>query len=324
MKARIFLRLTLALCLAAITVCASAQTTIPAQDDTWTTTSGTQVDFSNFGNINLGQLLGSPPTSSVVTFNGVPLNSSLGLADTLLSRGSATVSSSFSATLSLKALHLASSPDITLQDGRVYHIDVTLATQDGGGEMDLTSTSSDGGTFNSSFVVTPIFTLTNVYDSSEAAHTINCLTDTQYSCSFPMHGSGNWLLTSSSGFDPQSQGIPTVPSGVQIGNYTTVGRARYGGIQAGCGGTRAAGYHCGQQDQNAEAEGFMGEAAGHHTKPPNDCASSGSSPSPSPSPSPTPIGTKTVSSATVIPKTGTASTTLIDQQQLSTICATTQ
>src|SRR5690348_8894739 len=102
-----------ALLLAAIAALPASAQTIPAEDDTWITGSNTKVDFSNFGNINLGQLLGSPPVSSVVTFTGVPLNSSLGKADTLLSRGAVTVSDSFSATLSLKALNLASSPDIT-------------------------------------------------------------------------------------------------------------------------------------------------------------------------------------------------------------------
>ena len=35
----------------------------------------------------------------------------------------------------------------------------------------------------------------------------------------PMGGSGNWVQTSSTGFDPQSMGIPIVPSGVQIGGF---------------------------------------------------------------------------------------------------------
>jgi hypothetical protein len=267
-------------------VSAHAQT-IPAEDDTWITGNSTQVDFSNFGNLNLGQLFGSPPVNSVVTFAGAPLNSALGMADTLVSRGSATVNpainGTFSATLSLKALNMVSSPDLALRDGRVYHITVTLATQGNGGQMDFTTTSAEGGTFNSSFVVTPIFTFTNVNNSSDV-HTINCLTNSSVSCSFPMNGSGNWLLSSSSGFDPQSQGIPIVPSGVQVGGYTTVGRARFGGIQAGCGGTKSTGYSCGQ-NQELHGAGSIGQAI-HGTKPPNDCAS----PSPSPSPTPTPGG----------------------------------
>lgn len=280
MKGHTLLRLMpAALLFAAMAAASASAQTIPAEDDTWTTGSGTQVDFANFGNINLGQLLGSPPTSTVVNFAGTPLNSSLGQADTLVARGSVTVSDSFSGTLSLKGLSLASSPDLRLQDGRVYHITVTLATQDGGGQMDFTRTSSDGGTFNSSFVVTPIFTLTNVNNPSDGPYSINCLTDTTKSCSFTMHGSGNWVLTSSTGFDPQSQGIPTVPSGVTVGSYTTVGRPRYGGVQVGCNHTS-----CGQND---ELHGIIGQAAGHNVSPPNDCAKS-SPPPPGPGPSPTP------------------------------------
>src|SRR5262249_22080425 len=175
--------LMLAILVVAISVSANAQTLGP-QDDTWTTGDGTQVDFSNFGNLDLGKLLGSPPVSTVVTFAGVPLDPSIGQADTLLARGGVTINAQFSATLTLQALNLVASHDLVLQDGRVYHVVVTLATQDGGGQMDFTLTSPDGGTYSSSFVVTPIFTLTNVYDSTEPWHSINCLTDAQYGCSF--------------------------------------------------------------------------------------------------------------------------------------------
>src|SRR5437764_2542187 len=217
MKSSTLLRLTFgALLLAAMAALPATAQNIPAEDDTWITGGNTKVDFSNFGNIDIGKLLGSPPVSSVVTFTGAPLNSSLGKADTLLSRGAVTVSDSFSATLSLKALSLASSPDVTLQDGRVYHLTATLATQDGGGQLDFTRTSSDGGTYNSSFIVTPILTFTNVNDPSEPPHSINCLTDSNSSCSFPMHGAGNWLLPSQSCLDHQWQCRPGVPSGIQL------------------------------------------------------------------------------------------------------------
>ena len=42
------------------------------------------MDFSNFGKMSISQLLGSQPVNSIVSFTGVPLNSSLGLADTLV------------------------------------------------------------------------------------------------------------------------------------------------------------------------------------------------------------------------------------------------
>jgi hypothetical protein len=304
-----YLRMTLAtlLFVAVAAVSATAQT-IGAEDDTWVTGSGTQVDFSNFGNVNITQLLGSQPVNSVVSFTGVPLSSSLGQADTLVSRGSVTISDRFSATLSIKGLSLASSPDLTLQDGRVYHVTATLATQNDTGTMNFTSTSSEGGTFSSSFTVTPILTFTNVNNSSDV-HTVNC-GDPSAACSFPISGSGNWVQTSSTGFDPQSQGIPIVPSGVQIGGYTTVGRPRYGGIQVGCGGTKSTGYGCGQNNE-LHGEGSVGQAI-HGTKPPNDCASSSPSPSPSPTPksSPTRVSSATKQSALV-------------QDQAVALCATT-
>ena len=61
-----------------------------------------------------------------------------------------------------------------------------------------------------------------------------------------------------------------MPSGVQIGGYTTVGKPRFGGVQVGCGGTHSTGYGCGQNNE-LHGEGSIGQQL-HGTKPPNDCA----------------------------------------------------
>jgi hypothetical protein len=325
-----YLRSTLAILMfAAVTLGpANAQTFTPA-DDTWVTGSGTQVDFSNFGNANIAQLLGSAPNNNVVSFTGVPLNrTSLGLADTLVSRGSVTIppiGGQTTATLSIKGLALGSSPDVTLQDGRVYHVAVSLATQSDTGSITFNTTTAEGGTFNSSFTVTPIFTFTNVNNPNEAAHTLNCA-DPAQACSFPINGSGNWVKTSSTGFDPQSVGIPTVPAGVAVGGYTTVGRSRFGGIQVGCGGTKSAGYGCGF-NQEMHGQGSIGQAL-HGTKPPTDCALPAPSPTPVPQPSPTPVPppsgggcastTGTISCAATVPGARTitkqGSGTVVQQQ----------
>jgi hypothetical protein len=310
-----YLRITVAtLLFAAVAVVSAHAQNLGAEDDTWVTGSGTQVDFANFGTVNVTQLLGSQPVNSVVSFTGVPLSSSLGQADTLVARGSTTVSDRFSATLSLKGLALGSSPDMALQDGRVYHVAVTLSNQNGTGQINFTTTTSEGGTFSSSFTVTPILTFTNVNDPSEAAHTVNCA-DASAACSFPINGSGNWVLTSSTGFDPQSQGIPVVPSGVQIGGYTTVGHPRFGGAQVGCGGTKSTGYGCGQNNE-LHGEGSAGQAI-HGTKPPQDCAKN---PSPAPSPTPVPIGSK-VYAARVAKQPATGAAVL--QTQTDTLCVAT-
>jgi hypothetical protein len=302
-----YLRMTLVtLLFAAVTAVSANAQTIAAEDDTWITGNGTQVDFSNFGNVNITQLLGSQPVNSVVSFIGVPLNSSLGLADTLVARGSATIADRFSATLSIKGLGLGSSPDMTLQDGRVYHVAVSLATQSDTGTINFTTTTSEGGTFSSSFTVTPILTFTNVNPPNDA-HRVDC-SDPSAACSFPMGGAGNWVQTSSTGFDPQSQGIPIVPSGVQIGGYTTVGRPRFGGIQVGCGGTKSTGYGCGQNNE-LHGEGSIGQQI-HGTKPPNDCATN---PQPAPSPTPVPIGSIGAAQVKKQPATGAAFT--VDRAQ---------
>jgi hypothetical protein len=171
---------------------------------------------------------------------------------------------------------------MTLQDGRVYHVTATLSDQTGAGQINFTTTTSEGGTYSSSFTVTPILTFTNVNNANDV-HTIDCSSS---ACSFPINGSGNWVQTSTTGFDPQSQGIPVVPSGVQVGGYSTVGRPRSGGIQVGCGGTKSTGYGCGQNNE-LHGEGSAGQAI-HGTKPPNDCAQA---PPPPPAPSPTPVPT---------------------------------
>jgi hypothetical protein len=304
-----------------IAVSANAQS-IPAEDDTWITGSGTQVDFNNFGNVNITQLLGSTPTNSVVSFAGVPLNSSIGLADTLVYRQAFTVPSlnnTTTAGLSIKGLSLASSPDLTLSDGRVYHVTATLATQNDTGTISLTTTTSEGGTFNSSFTVTPILTFTNVNNSSDV-HTVDC-SQTSNACSFALGGSGNWVKTSSTGFDPQSMGIPVVPSGVQVGAYTTVGRPRYGGVQVGCGGTKSSGYGCGQNNE-LHGEGSVGQAI-HGTKPPNDCAGSGPAPAPSPTPVPTSGGCATTTPGGGCTASSPRTTTHATATATTSLCATT-
>ena len=95
-------RTLITLLFAAVTVVSANAQTIGAEDDTWITGSGTQVDFSNFGKISISQLLGSQPVNSIVSFTGVPLSSSLGSADTLVARGSVTIADRFSTTLSIK------------------------------------------------------------------------------------------------------------------------------------------------------------------------------------------------------------------------------
>jgi hypothetical protein len=322
------LRITLvAFTFVALTLVSAHAQTIPAEDDAWVTGSGTQIDFSNFGTVNITQMLGSQPVNSVVSFTGVPINqSALGSADTLISRGATTAASQFTAPLSIKGLSLGSSPNMTLQDGRVYHVAVSLATQSDTGTMNFTTTTSEGGTFSSSFTVTPILTFTNVNNPNEAPHTVNCA---NAGCSFPMNGSGNWVKTTTSGtgFDPQSMGIPIVPQGVQVGGYTTTGKGRSGGIQVGCGGTKAAGYGCGQNNE-LHGQGSLGQAI-HGTKPPNDCSSS---PPPPPAPSPTPIPTGgcattfgggggcTATRGTAVQKQTTGQAVVLQTEQL---CATT-
>jgi hypothetical protein len=258
-----------ALLLAAIS--AGAQT-IPAQDNAWVTGNGAQINFSQFGNVNLTTVLGSAPTNSVVTFSGVPLNSQLGSADTIVQTSQVDVTSGTNnATLMLEALSMASSPDLTTQDGRVFHITVSLAFAGSGSASFTRTAGTDGGTYNSSFTVTPVLVFTNVANGNDK-HTVDCSQQSN-SCSFVMGGTGgNWVLSSTTGFDPMSLGIPAVPSGVQIGSYTTIGRPRYGalypGVVHGSSGYSVSG--------NNEVENAG--SSWHKPNPPQDCKTGSVSP----------------------------------------------
>jgi len=261
-------RLLLAAVLAPATAISIHAQTVVAQDNPWVTGSGTQIDFSSFGNVNLTSLLGSAPTNSVVTFQGTPLNSEqLGSADTIVQSGEVNVTSGTnSATLTLEALSLTSSANLTTEDGRSFAVTVGLVYA-GSGSASFTRVNSDGGTYSSSFTVTPLITFTNV-NSSTQVYTVDCSQQAN-SCSFAMSGSGNWTLSSTSGFNPQSLGIPVVPSGVTVGSYTTVGRAQYGAIYPGVGGTKSSGYSNTLQNEIENAG-----KAGHGAQPPTDCSAS--------------------------------------------------
>lgn len=236
------LRLTFTiLSLAALTALSASAQIIPAQDNPWTTNNATQIDFSNFGSVNLTIFFGSSPTNSVVTFVGTPLNSQLGTADTLVRSEQVDVTTGAnSTTITVEALSLASSPNLTLADGRVYHITTSLAYP-GTGTGTFTRLNSDGGTYDSSFTVTPIFKFTNVNNANDV-QTIDC-SQSANSCSFAMSGSGNpWTLSQQGGFDPSTMNIPVVPSGVVVGSYTTVGRPQFNAIYPGIAGSKATGY----------------------------------------------------------------------------------
>lgn len=257
--------------LAMAAIPAGAQT-IPAQDNTWVTGNGAQVDFSNFGSVNIQTLLGAAPTNSVVTFNGVPLSSSLGSADTIVQSGQVDVTSGTNrSNVTLEALSMASNPDMTLTDGRVYHVTVSLA-HSGTGYADFTRTAgTDGGTYDSSFTVVPILTFTNVSNPNDKK-SVDC-SQPGNTCSFSMTGSGgNWVLSSSTGFDPMSLGIPTVPSGVNVGGYTTVGRPRYGAIYPGV--AHSGGSYTITGNSEVESAGN----SWHKPTPPTDCKSKTLSP----------------------------------------------
>lgn len=234
-----------AIAVAVIAAVPAGAQVIPAQDNPWTTGNNAQINFTNFGNVDLRTVLNGTPNSTTLTFSGVALNSQLGSADTLVRSEQVDVTSGTnSANLTLEALSLSSSVGTT--DGRNYKVALTLAYA-GTGSASFARANSDGGTYDSSFTVTPIITFTNTANSSDV-RTVDCSLQTN-NCSFVMSGSGNWTLSQSGGFDPSTLGIQAVPSGVQVGSYTTVGRPQFGAIYPGIQGTASTGYSIAPQNE---------------------------------------------------------------------------
>lgn len=203
------------LAIALIAVAPVAAQTFSAGTDGLNTMSGgsTQVDLASFP--GAATALGSSIVGgTVVNLQGVSLGSGFGPSvDTVVTRGAI---ASGSGALGIIALNMASTSNVVLADGRQYKLQVCLSdTASPAGTISLTSTSGDGGTFNSSFQVIPKLVFTNASNPSDVL-TVDC----------SVSGACNTLTVASSatgyaqtggpnGFDPGSQGINTLPTGSQ-------------------------------------------------------------------------------------------------------------
>jgi hypothetical protein len=224
----------LALVLAIVPLAAPLQAeTLPATNDGWTTPGGGQtlVDLSGFP---VASILGSAPVSNSVSMKGKPLDSTnLGSIDTLLERGTVTLTSNVgTGTLQVVALSLTSESNVTLHDGRVYHLDLVRSPTLGAvGSITVTRTTADGGTFSSGFDVLPKLTFTNVNPPYDVVN-IDCAGG---GCN-PFHmtsSNSGWVNPSTGGFDPNARGITPIRSGVTVQGYTTIGRPTSGATYPG-------------------------------------------------------------------------------------------
>jgi hypothetical protein len=195
--------------------------TFSAGDDGWTTPSGaTQVNLGNMSAVM--SALGSPIVGGdTVYVQGSALNSSsLGSMDTIMARGAI---ASGSGTLTIIGLNLVSSSNIELENGEVFSMQLCLSdTASPTGSITLTQVNGDGGTFASSFEVTPKLVFTNVNNHSDVL-TVDCASGGCGTISMSVSGAGYAQTGGPGNFNPNNEGIPIMPTG----NVTV----------ANCGGT---------------------------------------------------------------------------------------
>lgn len=211
----------------------AAQDVISRGDDGWKTPGGggTQINLASYP---IGQVLGSNPTSNVVSLKGKPLDAAnLGTIDTIVTRpDDITISGgSGSGDLEISALSLESESDVVLQDGRTYKLRVCLSdTGNDSGTATLTRSNSDGGTFDSSFEVRPKLIFTPTGGGSPV--TIDCGSIGCASISIAASNTG-WVNTGGAGgFNPAAKGVTPIRSGIAVDadcdgvkdDYTTIGK----------------------------------------------------------------------------------------------------
>lgn len=191
----------------------AAAQTFAAGDDALNTVAGgsTTVDLSQFPGVLAA--LGSPINGGdVVNLQGVSLNSAFGPSvDSIVARGAI---ASGSGSLTIAALNMSSASNLVLQDGRQYALAVCLSdTAASTGSISLTSTSGDGGTFNSSFNVIPKLVFTNVNNHNDVI-TVDCAVA---NCNLNITSSGTGYAQTGgpNNFNPGSEGINSLPTGNQ-------------------------------------------------------------------------------------------------------------
>jgi hypothetical protein len=275
--------------LALAAVPATAQT-FAAGDDAFNTVAGgsTTVDVSQFPGALAA--LGSPIVGgNVISLKGVALNSSFGPSvDSIVARGAI---ASGSGSLTLAALNMASASNVVLQDGRQYALAVCLSdTAPSTGSISLTTTSGDGGTFNSSFNVIPKLVFTNVNNHNDVI-TIDCAAA---GCNLNISSSNSGYANTGgpNNFSPSAEGINSLPTGNQtVANCAgthTVNILAPGGFYPGwtfsSGGSSPNGFRVSgvidvSRQRPAATSGTFNPTgvndnhagAIHGTKPPRDC-----------------------------------------------------
>jgi len=289
----------MALAMLALAAAPAAAQTFAAGDDAFNTIGGgsTTVDVSQFPGALAA--LGSPINGgNVISLKGVSLSSSFGPSvDSIVARGAI---ASGSGSLTLAALNMASASNLLLQDGRQYSLAVCLSdTAPSNGTITLTTTSGDGGTFNSSFNVIPKLVFTNVNNHNDVI-TIDC---GAAHCNLNISSTNSGYVNTGgpNNFSPSAEGINNLPTGNQtVANcagthtvnivapggfypgwaFTTGGSSPNGGAFRVTGVIDASRQRPAASSGTFKPVGLNDNHAGaiHGTKPPQDCLPAGAQP----------------------------------------------
>lgn len=207
-RAWMFLAWVVASVLVAGPAVAQSTITLNLGSDIFTTPGGgsTTVDLSQYPIV--AQLLGGPPSPSVVALSGKPI-AGLGQTDTVVDRLQS---------VTLGALNVPSNPvplrltGLSLQGtvsagGATWNLVVSVSPNAvSGGSITLTRTHADGGHFDATINVVPHLIFTNSNTGSTVD--VDCAFDCSGSIALSSQNSA-WVVTGG-GFNPGAAGVPNI------------------------------------------------------------------------------------------------------------------
>lgn len=220
---------------------AAQPVSIPAGDDGWVTQGGgaTMVDLSQYPIADVFPDCGSGPQ---VNLAGSPLDQgSLGSIDTIVSRPNAATINALGTpvpvSVTIVALSMVSESNFMIGSCGPFSLHVwNSGLGSAPGTMNVTLDTQDGGTFDSTFNVTPKLVFTDT--GSGAVTTIDCGALPSGSCAggFSLSTSGaEWVRASgaSGGFSAQAAGLTVIKAGLGVDGsgsgqttYTTLGNRK--------------------------------------------------------------------------------------------------
>lgn len=187
---------------------AQSSITLNAGSDIFITTGGgaTTVDLSQYPIVS--QLLGGPPSPTVVSLSGKPI-AGLGQTDTVVDRLQNVTLTAFntpSAPVPLRLTGLSLKGQVSA-GGATWNLVVSVSPNaTSSGSITLTRTAADGGHFDAAINVVPHLIFTNAGNGSTVD--VDCAFDCSGSIALSTQNAA-WVI-SGGGFNPSSAGVPNI------------------------------------------------------------------------------------------------------------------